>query len=175
MKHEEKQINEVIITESKDNFETWINRSYISNHLKENLGKANILIVPIESFRDKNIPMFSTQAEELFHYLKENLPDSCIIDMCIEDDDYKELTLHFDLITIGTFVVKKVVAPILLSRIQDYLKNKVFPGDKKGNIKISLTVIDEKEKVAKNISYEGNIDNFGKLINYFSKKEISND
>ena len=174
MKHGTDRIDDVVITDSSENFDTWINREYISEELKSDLKKANILLVPTEGFRDKNIPVFPVKTEELFIYIKNRLPSEYKIDICIEDKKYKELALHSDLVIIGSFVVASVGVPILVNIISEYIKQKILKMGEKRGVKVSLTVVDEKG-VSKNLTYEGEAENFGRIINKLNdvkKREI---
>lgn len=163
MKHETDKLDDVLITDSSENFDTWINRKYISEELKNNLKKANILLVPNEGFRDKNIPVFPVKSEELFTYIKNRLPLDFKVDICIKDEDYKELALHTDLVILGSFVVTILAAPILVNIISEYIKQKILKDKEKRRVKVSLTVVDEEGK-SKNLTYEGNTENFGGII-----------
>lgn len=174
MKHGTDRIDDVVITDSSENFDTWINREYISEELKSDLKKANILLVPTEGFRDKNIPVFPVKTEGLFIYIKNRLPSEYKIDICIEDKKYKELALHSDLVIIGSFVVASVGVPILVNIISEYIKQKILKMGEKRGVKVSLTVVDEKG-VSKNLTYEGEAENFGRIINKLNdvkKREI---
>jgi len=164
MEHGTDRIDDVVITDSSENFDTWINREYISEGLKSDLKKANILLVPTEGFRNKNIPVFPVKTEELFTYIKNRLPSEYKIDICIEDKEYKELALHSDLVIIGSFVVASIVVPILVNIISEYIKQKILKMGEKRGVKVSLTIVDAKG-VSKNLTYEGEAENFGRIIN----------
>jgi hypothetical protein len=174
MKHETDRIDDVIIADSLENFDTWISREYISKALKRDLKKADILLVPIEGFRDKNIIVFPVQTEGLLIYIKKRLPSEYKIDICIENKDYKELALHSDLVVIGRFVVASVVVPILVKIISEYIKQKILKMGEKRKVKVSLTVVNEKG-ISKNLTYEGEAENFERIINKINddkKREI---
>ncbi len=164
MEHETDRIDDVVITDSSENFDTWINREYISERLKSDLKKANILLVPTEGFRDKNILVFPVRTEELFIYIKNRLPSEYKIDICIEDEEYKELALHSDLVIIGGFVVTSIIMPILANIISEYIKQKILKMGEKRGVKVSLTIVGEKG-ASKNLTYEGEAENFGRIIN----------
>lgn len=163
MKHEIDKLDDVLITDSSENFDTWINRKYISEELKNILRKANILLVPTEGFRSRNIPVFPVKSEELLTYMKNTLPSDCKVDICIRDQDYKELALHADSVILANLVVTALVAPILVNIVGEYIKQKILKYDEKRRVKVSLTVVDEEGK-SKNLTYEGNAEDFGGII-----------
>ncbi len=163
MKHETDKPDNVLITDSSENFDTWINRKYISEELKNNLRKAKVLLVPTEGFRDKNISVFPVESEELFTYIKNTLPSDFKVDICIRDEDYKELALHADSVILANLVVTALVAPIVVNIVGEYIKQKILKYDEKRRVKVSLTVVDEEGK-SKNLTYEGNAEDFGGII-----------
>jgi len=168
MKHETDKPYGLVITDSSENFDTWINRGYISKELRQDLKNSNILIVPIEGFRVKDILVFPDQTEGLFTFIRNRLPSDFKINVCIEERDYKELILHADLLILGTFVVTLIVAPILVNILSEYLKEKILKTNKKRGVKVSLTIVDEKGR-SKNLTYEGDAENFGRIMNEVGK------
>ncbi len=163
MKHEIDKLDDVVITDSSENFDTWINREYISEELKNNLRKASILLVPTEGFRERNIPVFPVKSEELFTYIKNTLPSDCKVDICIRDEDYKELALHADSVILADLVVTAIVFPILVNIVGEYIKQKILKYTEKRRVRFSITVVDEGGK-SKNLTYEGNVEDFGGII-----------
>lgn len=168
MDHESKDVDGWIIRDSEENFETWISKDFVSDSLRDKLKKADILIVPIESLNDRNIPLFPQGTENLFVFLNKNLPENLNVDICIEDNDYKELTLHFDLVTIASFVVKSMALPFLINLLSNYIYQKISHF-KSRNVKVSITIVNEIGQ-SKNLSYEGSIDGFTKIIEQLKKK-----
>jgi len=163
MKHETDKPDDVLITDSSENFDTWINRKYISEELKNNLRKAHILLVPTEGFRERNIPVFPVKSEELFTYIRNTLPSDFKVDMCIRDEDYRELALHADSVILADLVVTALVFPILVDIIGEYIKQKILKYKEKRRVKVSLTVVDEEGK-SKNLTYEGSAEDFGGIM-----------
>jgi len=163
MKHEIDKLDDVVITDSSENFDTWINREYISEELKNNLRKASILLVPTEGFRERDIPVFPVKSEELFTYIKNRLPSDFKVDICIRDEDYKELALHADSVILADIVVTTIVFPILVNIIGEYIKQKILKYREKRRVRVSLTVVDERGK-SKNLTYEGNVEDFGGIM-----------
>lgn len=150
------------VSDSSENFSTWINRQYIPQDLKGSLQKVNILFVPHENFRDQKIPVFAHKTEEVFHFFQEHAPAEVNVDICIADDDYKEIALHSDLIIIGSVIVSAVVLPVFVNLLSEYLKRKLFKAPN-SKIRIVLTVVDSSSN-AKQFEYEGPADSFGKAV-----------
>jgi len=162
MRHESNIEDEFNINFTEECFDYWINQSFITDELKNELKNADILLIPQIGFRDIDIPVFPVKTEELFTFLRKKSSD-VKIDICIEDKDYRELALHYDLITIGAFVVTSIALPVLVNLLSDYIKSKISLNSGRV-IKVSLIVENKKEKTSKKISYEGKPENFDSII-----------
>lgn len=156
------QIFDFKVSDSSENFSTWINRQYIPQGLKRSLQNVNILFVPYENFRDQKIPVFAHKTEEIFHFFQEHASSEVNVNICIADDDYKEVALHSDLIIIGSVIVSTVVLPVFVNLLSEYLKRKLFKSTN-SKIRIVLTVVDSSSG-AKQFEYEGPADGFRKAV-----------
>jgi hypothetical protein len=163
MTHELTNNPELIIEESTENFSTWINRPYIPYKLKAQLSSANVLIIPREGFRERTEKVFPVGTEELFHYLKDNVEKGINADLCIAENDYRELILHDALIIVGGFIVTSLVAPIVADLISDYIRKRFGSKEEKTNIKVEMTVV-EKDGRASRLLYEGSAKDFNKTV-----------
>jgi hypothetical protein len=122
MKEEE---NVFRVTDSNENFETWIEKDFVSNDTRNSLRQASILLIPTIGFRNNNEPTFPSGTEEFLAYFKEKLPDNLIIDICVDDDKYLELALHSDYKRIGKFLVRTVALSVFLNVFSSYIYDKV--------------------------------------------------
>jgi hypothetical protein len=149
-------IDNLTIENTTENFETWINRDFISNELKSSLRQASILLVPSIGFRKEGEPTFPVLTEELFDFLKENLSKDYLVELCIDDSKYLEIALHSDYKRIGNFVVKDIVLPIFVGLLIAYITQKyISPEEAKPQINIvnidnssHTTIIDQEVKPA---------------------------
>jgi hypothetical protein len=154
---------EFIVEESKENFSTWINRPYVPHGLREQLSTANVLIIPREGFREHPEPIFPVGTEELFQYLKDASDKGIIVDICIADNDYRELALHDALVIIGGFIVTSLIAPVFVSLISEYIKKRFGFKEKRTKIKIEITAV-EKDGRATRLLFEGSAKDFSTTI-----------
>lgn len=152
------------VVDIEDRFQNYINKKYLSQDLKDILIDKDILIVPEEGFRKRDIPVFPVKTEEVFNYLKKNKLN---IEICIENEEYFELALHGDLRRLGKFVIKKVVLPVFISVLAAYVVNKIMKFDETTIVKIEIIAIDERN--ARKINFEGSGEQFIKLSNDIEK------
>ena len=152
MKHEsyEKTFK---VKKTQESFSDWLNKSYISPNLQKSLDTANLLIVPIEGVRNYEGPVFPDGTADLFLFLKKNAQDKVIPEICIDHEDYVELVMHWDLITVGTIIVTNLVAPLTVNLIYDFLKTRFGQKFSKTHVKIELII--EKDGQSTHIFYEG--------------------
>lgn len=175
---------ELRITNTAENFESWLNKSFIDDELKRLLAKASILIVPFENLRDTKIPPFPIGTEDILRYFKEHLPEGQIIDICISDEDYQVFEFNSHYKKIGKFVVLAVAIPAFANILSSYVYDNFIKSDETKpqvqivdnsshnttinhistltdkkyleptHIEFSITIV-EVEGTSKNISYEG--------------------
>lgn len=139
-----------------ENFDTWISKDFVSEDLKATLRQASILLVPTIGFRRENEPTFPILTEELYSFLKDNLPDEYLVELCVDDSKYLEIALHSDYKRIGNFIVKEVVLPVFVGLLIAYITQKyVAPEEAKPQINIvnvdnstHTTIIQQADKPA---------------------------
>ena len=158
-------------SQSDKGFSYWMNRPYVSENLKKKLETANVLIVPYENFRDLPYPVFPVQTTELCHLFEEHADSEIIADICIEDDDYKELALHADIIEIATLVVTYAILPILTSLIANFLYKRLGKRIDKATVRSKVFV--EKENQTTMIEYDGPAGTFEKTINSLFQESLN--
>jgi hypothetical protein len=153
-------IKEQFIVEKSDlSFNTWLAKPYISNHLRQQLSQSNILLLPLENFREGTGLIFPIGTDEIFSYLKENSPDEVSVDILIEDNDYKEIALFSDLlILVGSFIVTSLVAPLFVNLVSDYFIKKRLPQKTDNQMRIEILVENHKETTR--VFYEGPVSDF---------------
>lgn len=167
--HESTKTKEFSIIETDESLTNVINSTLNSGKHNEAVENASIVIAPFLGFRDCNYPVFPVMTEELYAFIKEKCSD---VEICIEDDEYKELALHADLITIATFFVTSVALPVLVNLLAEYIKDKIVRPGQDRAIRISI-VKHNKGKKSKKFTYEGKPEFFDETIK--SAKEMWDD
>jgi hypothetical protein len=164
MQHESFKEHDLIVEDTNENFEYWLNQPFISEKLKNEIRKSEILLVPQIGFRGLDYPVFPVKTEELFTYLRGKHDGGEKVEICVENENYKEVALHCDLIVIGSFIVTSVAVPILVNLLSSYIKEKLDKRGSESVIKVSLTIENKKKRLSKKITYEGKPDNFNETI-----------
>ncbi|MFF2484689.1 hypothetical protein [Paenibacillus sp. NPDC058071] len=152
------------IEEVETNFETIYNNTYFPKEYSDEIQKANALIIPYDKdFRDHSSPLFPEKTLEFYHYMKEaSTKTDVVLDICVSDENFQELELHADLITLPTIILSSIVFPIVTGLITNYLSDKIKRSRSETRVKIEL-IIESKGK-SKKISYEGDPDKFESTI-----------
>ncbi|MDI9872598.1 hypothetical protein [Flectobacillus roseus] len=121
---------ELTITDTADNFESWLNKEFVTDELRKLISDASILIVPFENLRDTPNPLlFPIGTEEILRYFKEKLPSEQLIDICITDEDYQEFAFYSNYKRLGNFMVKAVAVPMFVTILSAYVYDKYIKED----------------------------------------------
>ncbi|MFP3356274.1 hypothetical protein R0K17_02835 [Planococcus sp. SIMBA_143] len=164
MIHESNRVNDLVITESNLNFQDIYSKPYFPKNLEETLKKANFLLLPHEEFKSTTNPVFPEQTMEFYNFVNSFDSNNLIGDICISDEDYAELELHTDLITLATIIITSGILPVTINLISSYLDRKIQERGNKNDlkVKVNITVVDEGKSTS--ISYEGDADKFEKTL-----------
>jgi hypothetical protein len=131
---------ELTINETNENFETWLNKEFITSELKELLIQKSILLIPFENLRDTPNPfLFPVGTENILRYFKENLPENQSIDICITDENYQEFAFYSDYKRLGNFLVKSVAIAVFVNVFSAYVYNQYIKED---HTKPQIQIID---------------------------------
>lgn len=161
---EEPVIDQLVVTERNLNFDNWIDRPYIGERTREKLAEANLLFVPDEDYGDEDIVCFPKGTADLFHFFVKSESKELNVDICIEDDDYKELALYSELLIIAGIVVAHLLAPIAVNLISKYIIERTGNRAEKTTVKTKLTVLIEKESRSIEYSYHGPANEYQKVM-----------
>jgi hypothetical protein len=146
----------LVIENTEESISTWASRPYITEGLHQQLLEANFLIVPNEGYGDRaDLVYFPVGTERLFGFLRGSTQEGLSVDICIEDEDYKEVALHADLMIIARFVVTSLVAPLAVKLIAEYIKDRIKGRQKEIEVRSKLVVNDSTTGRSVKLSYEG--------------------
>jgi hypothetical protein len=113
----------------------WLQKSYISEGLGQELRAADVLMVPQEKFRDQEGLFFPEGTSEFLPFLQDNIKDFKV-DICIEDEDYRELAIHNTWVDLGIWVATSIAAPLLVYWLQQRLERSRVADDTKVTCRI---------------------------------------
>ena len=156
-------------------FRYWSSVAGLSEETRANILRADIVLVPYESFRDHPGPLFPAGTAELFQFFKDNLPSGNEAELAVEDEDFRELSLHYDLVTIASCVVKAVAAPIVVKLIADWIVKRLGSRLNSSEVRASLTVVQTDGDQCKLVqfSYNGPAATFETIANDALDKVLS--
>ncbi len=165
MKHESNEKNKLEVEDLDFNIDLYLEKYIKNEDLKNTLKVADIVLLPYDSFGDKQGPIFPEQNSEFYNFLSENFENEKI-EICVETDDYVELTLHGELINIGTILLKDIAIPVICTLIVNYIESKI--GNKKSKVKVVF--IEKQGNSYKEFKYEGNLEYLSETVdNYLNK------
>lgn len=128
---------ELKITDTTENFESWLEKSFIDEELRKILEKASILIVPFENLRNTKISPFPVGTDSILQYFQNHLPEGLTIDICISDEDYQVFEFNNNYRKIGKFVLSSVVVSTFVNIFSSFVYDKfIKPDETKPQIQI---------------------------------------
>lgn len=151
------------IEKSDKGFDYWLSRDYVSESLQGDLQKANVIFVPLEAFRDVPSELFPAQTTDLLHFVQDHFSADIIADIAISDDDYTEIALHADEITLPTLIVQYGVLPIITGIVANFITTKLMSRKEKTNLKIQIYVERKSGDVLK-LDFSGPAKDFQEIV-----------
>ena len=165
------------VEDCEEDFSTIYEKGYFPKELMDEIKEANVLLIPNYIIKDKKEAyVFPENTQEFLEYLRDNASDTFKPDIAIDDDGFHKLELHSATITITSLIVKKIVYPIALGLITNFLYDQVkkMHRDKENvSAKVNIIVTEEGKK-SKRISYEGPVSSVEEAL-ISATKEIFND
>jgi len=132
--------NDLPIPSIARDLDYWASRDFLSPATRESLRRATIILVPHESFRDHAAPVFPAGTTELFRMLQKQAPEGTGVEIAIEENEYREVTLHSDIVRLATIFVKFIGAPTVVGLLVEYLKKKLGSRFFEAEVEASLIV-----------------------------------
>ena len=155
------------ISESNCTIEEMSKRVYLTSDTASTIKKSNVLLIPNETYTD--YPVFPENTTSFYNYLKEKTKDSDIIlDVCINDEDYKELELHDAVVILPSIILQEPFYSIIINIISNYIYDLIKKkGEKSLTVKTDILV--EKNGETKKIYYNGPAEEFDKVMKSIKK------
>lgn len=118
------QSSQITVTETGEGRDFWLSLG-LGAGIESDLASADALIVPVKDFREGVPYVFHQDTIALFRYLEENLSGQLKIEICANDDEYVEISLHSGAIRISRLVLTWVIAPLVLNVLGDYIYDRL--------------------------------------------------
>lgn len=155
------------ISESNCTIKEMSKKSYLTSDTANIIEKSNVLLIPNETYAD--YPVFPENTTSFLNYLKEKTKDSdMVVDICINDENYKELEMHDAVVTLSSIIFQEPFYSIIINIISNYIYELIKKkGEKTLTIKTDILV--EKNGETKKIHYEGSAEEFDKTMKSIKK------
>lgn len=154
---EEPMSNLITISETTESKEYWLHQG-LGQGFEALLSAADALIVPEKEFREGVAFVFHQDTTTLYRYLSTQLAGSLSIEICSNDDEYLEISLHSASFRLSKIVVNYVAAPLLVGMLTNYLYDemKAKPTD---NVEVTL-IVEDHECHSFKFSFKGEAKDF---------------
>lgn len=152
------EIEDASISRSQLQGKTWVDDA-----LRESLGKANVVIIPWENFRELDTPVFPDGTADFFQDMRDSAKPKLLPEIAVIDEQYSEVALHADLVITPTLFVTSFIAPVVTKFVADWLARRLLERAKHSDVKFQMYIEDENGKT-RLISYEGPVISFDSLV-----------
>lgn len=175
MKHEifEQRIN---ISDTDITFEHIYQKEYLPVEYLDDIKKANVLLIPNESFRDEGDILFPETTREFLEFLQEESGDEVTADIAVSDEKFQRIELHSAAIEIATMIVDSVLFNIAAGLITSFLYDLIKKYHRKPedtSAKVKIISEETKTKKSKMIVYEGPVSGVKDALEQASKDMFS--
>ncbi len=162
--------NYIEISKTDCSFEKMYKKEYLSKNIIDDIKKANVLLIPNEKYTD--YPVFPERTNEFFDYLKSNINNKdVIVDICIDDDNYKTLEMHDAVLILTSIILQEPFYSIIVNIISNYVYDLMkITGNKSMEMKVDITI--ERNGESREVHYEGPANSFNKAMNSIGKNII---
>jgi len=152
----------LVISETKESKQYWLEQG-LGKGFEEEINAAAALIVPEKNFREEVAFVFHHDTTRLYRYLLENLGGDLSLEICSNDDEYCEISLHSSSFRLSTLVISYLAAPLLVGLLTNYLYDelKAKPND---SVEATLIVEDHECRSFK-FAFKGEAKDFVLLTN----------
>lgn len=158
----------ITVSETVESKQYWLKQGLGKGH-EAALAAADGLIVPEKDFRDGVAFVFHQDTTTLCKFLSTRLAGSMSIEICANDDEYLEISLHSASFRLSGIIVSYVLAPMLVNLLSNYIYDelKAKPTD---SVEVTLIVEDHECRNFK-FAFKGEAKHFGVLADKVGELE----
>lgn len=153
----------LVITPTDETRRAWLGIDLAAGH-QTKIAAANVLIVPERDFREGIKYVFFQDTIKLLNFLQAGLEGQLTVEICANDDEYLEISLHSATFRISKIFLNIAVAPLVVGLLTNYIYDelKAKPTDA---VELSI-VIDDNDCKSFEFKYKGE----AKELNQLSDK-----
>ncbi len=158
------------ITDSDVSLKSIQDKDYYPEDLSKEIQNSGILLIPTESWKDYQGPLFPAHTTSFFRFLQENVL-ACKTSICITKESYRELELHGEFLNLASILVQDYFFQEIIKMIVSFTVEYTFRRRKSVNLHVDIHV--EKHGETKKISYNGPTEDFEKTMKSINENIIS--
>lgn len=146
------------VSDTDITFDEIYRKPYVPVEYMDDIQRANLLIIPNESFRDEGDVLFPETTREFLDFIRSTGNEKVVPDIAISDEDFRRIELHSAAIEVATIIVQQVVLPIATGIVASFLYDLIKKYHRKPeetSAKIKIIAEETETKKSKMITYEG--------------------
>ena len=164
------------IIDTDTTFEKIYEKAYIPAEYIDDIKRANLLIIPNESFRNEGDILFPETTRDYLDFVRESSGEEIIADIAISDNDFQRIELHSAVIEVATTIVQLVVLPFAINIIAAFLYDltkKYHRKPEETAAKVKIITEETTSKKSKTIIYEGPVSGIKEALDQATKDLFS--
>lgn len=164
------------ISDTDITFEQIYEKDYVPVEYLDEIKKANLLIIPNESFRDEGDILFPETTRDFFDFVRESSGGEIVADIAISDEDFQQIELHSAVIEVAQIIVQWVVLPVATNMVANFLCDlvkKYHREPENTSAKVKIITEETKTKKSKLITYEGPVSGIKDALDQATKDIFS--
>lgn len=135
----------------------------LPNDYKDDILNADIVIMPrVNEYRSEG-KVFTEDTMKYFKTLQAYTED-VKVEICADDEDFHELALHSDEITLPMLLVTGIGFPTAVNFIWHYINKYILMPRNDKDVNVSVSIIVDENGNAKQIDYSGKAEDFESVI-----------
>ncbi len=146
-------------------------KPYFSQTYAEEVKKANLLILPSEQIREGLEPVFPEITSDFFRYLKASAPEGVIVDIAVDDENFRKLAMHSSPVALATLLIREEILEETVLLVTGFLS---FIAEKnlryEDEMDTFVNIIVESDTRCRKIMFSGRVSECKDALNNAVKK-----
>ncbi|MBQ0001408.1 MAG: hypothetical protein KBT01_07735 [Clostridiales bacterium] len=148
----------IMVAEVPTGFADIYEKPYFAVEYQEEIKKANLLLIPSENIREGMEPVFPEFTSDFLRYLRANAGEGVVVDIAVDDANYRRLVLHSSPVALATMVVRDKILEQCADLVVGFLKEMADGNQRyEDEMDTYVNIIVEGEDFIRKIMFTGRV------------------
>ncbi len=131
---------------------------------------SDILVLPRIGEQRTKDKIFSEDSMGYFNELK-NFTTDVKVEICADDEDFKELSLHSDCVSLPMLLVTMFGFPIAVQFTWYYIQKKLLTPTKLDDVTVDASIVLDEDGKARRLDFHGKAEDFEQIVTQVKRLE----